>query len=91
MRNLYRNINKNAFLEEILDWIRDATRNRRFDLDDYNNQDTTAPKIYNTPASSSDLRGTEKPGDIATDANYVYVVVNNAGTLQWRRVAISTF
>lgn len=91
MRNLYRNININAQMPEILDWIRDATRNRRFDLDDYNRQDTTLPVIFDAPSSSSDIIGTEKAGDISADANFLYIVVDNAGTLEWRRVAISSF
>ena len=43
------------------------------------------------PSSSTDTIGTEKVGDIAVDNSYFYIVVDNSGTLEWRRVAISSF
>lgn len=92
MRRLYKTINQNAQLLEIREWIREATRNRRFDLQDYDNQIANNPVIFDdVPTSSSDLVGTEKAGDIAADASFLYIVIDNAGTLEWRRVAISSF
>lgn len=92
MQKKYKILSAIPDLNEALDWIRQATREREFDLEDYNNQVSTNVTFYNyTPSSSSDLIGTEKPGDIAVSTSYIYVVVDNAGTLRWQRVATATF
>lgn len=92
MQKKYITLANNSKISDILTWITQVTREREFDLSDYNEQITTNAKIYDyTPTGSSDLIGTEKAGDIAADTNYLYVVVDNSGTLQWQRVAISTF
>jgi len=78
-------------------WVVDAARAREIDLQDYRNQVADNPKIYPQPSSSSDLFGTEKIGDVAygtdtgTGTEYAYFIVDNAGTLQWQRVALGTF
>lgn len=92
MQKKYKTLSANPDLNEVLEWLRQATRERQFDLEDYNNQTSTNPVVYDrTPASSSDLLGTEKVGDIAADTSYIYIVVDNSGTLQWQRVATATF
>ena len=92
MQKKYRVLTQNPSESDILSWIRDVTRERLFDLEDYNQQKATNVEYFNyTPTSSSDLIGTEKPGDIAADTSYIYIVVDNSGTLQWQRVATSTF
>lgn len=91
MRDQYKNLPTSPNDADIVQWLRNATRQRQFDLDDYQDQVSNNPYIYPVPSSSSDLVGTEKVGDIAADASYFYVVVDNAGTLAWRRVAISSF
>lgn len=92
MQKKYKLLSAIPDLNEVLEWIRQATREREYDLEDYNNQTSTNTTIYNyTPASSTDLIGTEKAGDISVTTSYIYVVVNNAGTLRWQRVATATF
>ena len=92
MQKEYRLLNEKATPEDILDWIIQATRERAVDLGDYDVQVATNAVYYNyTPSSSSDLIGTEKAGDIAADTSYIYIVVDNSGTLQWQRVATATF
>ena len=102
MRDEYKNIFSNfrtaqeaaegLSSKDLAMWAFDVTRARRFDIEDYDDLVTTRPYVYRTnPASSSDLIGTEKVGDISADSTYLYVVVDNGGTLEWRRVAISSF
>lgn len=92
MKALYKNITANPSLRELAAWIRQATRERRIDLRDYNNQIGCNPKVFTRiPASTSDLLGTEQIGDIAANTTHLYIVVDNSGTLEWRRIAISTF
>lgn len=92
MQKKYKLLSALPDLNEVLEWIRQATREREYDLEDYNNQTSTNTTIYNyTPSSSTDLIGTEKAGDISVTTSYIYVVVDNAGTLRWQRVATATF
>lgn len=91
MRKNYSNIQNEYDIKALSSWAREVTRLRSFDLDDYNNQVAGNPFIYNAPATSSTFVGTEKEGDLAFDASYLYIVVDNAGTLEWRRVSLSTF
>lgn len=90
MRTPYKTIPNNASQQDVLNWVIDVTRERQFDLDDYDIQVSSNPKIYPEPSSSSDIIGTEKVGDIAVGASSLYVVVDNAGTLEWLTVAGST-
>lgn len=79
-------------MDQINSWIISTTRSREIDLQDFDNQQSTNVTFYkDVPASSTDLKGTEQQGDIAADTNYLYVVVDNAGALEWQRVAIATF
>lgn len=91
MQRLYSSLPKNATLDDIYLWAVSVSRERQLDLQDYNNQVANNPVILNVPTSSNDIRGTEKVGDIAADASYLYIVVDNSGALEWRRVSISTF
>lgn len=91
MRNIFKTISDNSTLQDVISWAKDVTRNRRFDVDDYDLQVASSPVIYPAPSSSSDLTGTEKVGDIAVDASYLYIVVDNSGTLEWKRVGVSSF
>lgn len=91
MRESYKDINNTSSLPDFINWAIHATRARIFDREDFDKQISENPRIFNAPSSSSDLRGNEKAGDIAVDTSYFYIVADNAGTLQWQRVAISTF
>lgn len=91
MRSLFPTLSRAAAIESVIDWINHVVRERGSDLSDYEIQQATKPSIYPTPSSSSDLIGTEKVGDIAVATGFLYVVVDNGGTLQWRRVAAATF
>lgn len=91
MRNKFVTLSPKASNQDVIEWCADVARNRDFDVADYQNQVAYNPVIYAVPASSSDLRGNEKAGDIAVDASYFYIVVDDSGTLEWRRAAIGTF
>lgn len=92
MQRRYEVISPRADQDKIIDWIFKATREREIDLQDYDNQVSTNVVFFDyIPSNSNDLLGTEKAGDIAADTSFLYVVVDNAGTLQWQRVATATF
>lgn len=48
-------------------------------------------KVTRVPSSSADVLATDVEGDISFSASYMYVLVNNGGTLVWRRVALSSW
>lgn len=43
------------------------------------------------PTSSTDIQSSDQLYDVVLKNNYEYVVIDNAGVLEWRRVALSTF
>ena len=79
------------FLNDIKEWIDSVTRERRFDVEEFDDIENTSPRIFDVPSSSSDLNGTEKVGDLAFDDSYLYYVCDNSGTLEWRRISGSSF
>jgi len=95
MNKKYEVLSINAGLNEVLRWIEDATRSRDEDLEDYADMDTSRSRVYSQPSSITDIIGTEKIGDIAvgedSGTQYLYVIVDDSGDLEWRRVALSTF
>jgi len=91
MRTLYSVLSPKATIEQVVRWIADVTRDRANDLSDYESQQATKPTIYPVPASGTDLIGTEKAGDVAADEHHLYVVVNIAGVLEWRRTSLHNF
>lgn len=91
MRTSYSVLPSKPTENDILRWIADVTRDRANDLSDYEAQQATKPSIYPVPSSMTDLIGTEKAGDIAVTSGFIYVVIDNAGVLEWRRAALSTF
>lgn len=44
-----------------------------------------------TPSSSIDILPVDQIYDRVTDTSYEYILINNSGTLNWVRIAISTF
>lgn len=48
-------------------------------------------KITRIPSSSADVVSADLEGDINYDASFLYILLDSAGTLVWRRVAISSF
>lgn len=43
------------------------------------------------PANSSDVSPPDKLYDIVRDEDYEYILINDSGTLAWRRITMSSF
>lgn len=43
------------------------------------------------PANSADVLTLDAQYDIVRDADYEYILINNGGTLEWRRISYSSF
>lgn len=48
-------------------------------------------KVNRTPSSSADVVAGDVEGDVSFSATYMYVLIDNGGTLAWRRVALSSW
>jgi hypothetical protein len=44
-----------------------------------------------SPTSSADVQTPDRLYDIVRDTSYEYVLINDAGTLAWRRISYSAF
>jgi len=75
-------------------WEKDVAQKREDDIEDWNN----LPKLYvrksnrtTAPSSSTDILAGETYGDGIFLNGFLYIIVNNGGTLKWQRVALSDF
>jgi len=48
-------------------------------------------KVARIPTGAADIIDGDRTGDFNTTATYLYVIIENAGTAEWRRTALSTF
>lgn len=76
--------------------IRQIIVQRDGDIGDFDNLAATKVSGRNTnrqPASTADVLATDRKGDFFADGvhNYLYIVVDNAGTLEWRRITMGVW
>lgn len=79
--------------EQIKAWADNVTRQRISDVDEMNalpNVYIAGRKVAKVPTSSSDITGSF-PGDFNVTVSFAYFCINNAGTVEWVRVAVGTF
>ncbi len=80
-------------LENHTDWLRNVSRERMHDVQDFTNLPNVflrGRKVAKVPSSSADITGSREGDFNVTDA-YAYFCINNAGTLEWRRVVVSSW
>ena len=85
--------------DSLMKWIEQVISEREKDRSDWDN----LPQIYMlgrnrtllnsraVPSGSSDVVATDAEGDFMADASYIYVLIDNGGTLAWRRVALASW
>lgn len=83
----------NSGIEEVIERIVEL---RFEDLTDWNNlpqRFVGGRKTNRIPSSSVDVLASDLEGDIAVDGpnNFLYILVDNAGTLVWRRITLAAF
>lgn len=74
--------------------LREIVRERRTDIkffDNLNNVFMRGRKVAKIPSGASDIAVTDRVGDFNYSATYLYICVDNAGTAEWRRVALSSW
>jgi len=79
----------------IINFLKQIIRLRSDDVTEVNNFSSifmSGRKVNKVPTSSSDvISGQDREGDFNYNVNYLFILVDNSGTLVWRRVALSSF
>jgi len=78
-------------VEELLDFIVNERRNDINDFINLKNVFISGRKVGKIPSGASDIEVTDRVGDINYDASYLYIVIDNGGTAEWRRIALSSW
>ena len=91
----YQNISDDT-LESALESIKQIVRLRNTEdvseVSNFNNIFIRGRKVNKVPTSSADVvAGTDCIGDFNATATFLYILIDNSGTIEWRRVALSSF
>lgn len=81
-------------LKQIIDVLVEIISVREEDIGDFDNLQSIfmrGRKVGKTPSSSADVADTDREGDFNYSTSFFYLAVNNAGTLVWRRIALSSW
>lgn len=79
---------------DVKNLLRYLLKERNNDINDFNNLKNTfisGRKVGKVPTGAADISSTDKVGDFNYDKDYIYIVINNAGTAQWRRTALASW
>lgn len=80
--------------KSILDIIRFMIRERKTDVNDFFNLKNvfiSGRKVAKIPSGASDITIADRVGDFNFDTSYIYIVVDNAGTAEWRRATLASW
>lgn len=83
-----------TFLGDVTEWIRQTIEVHDKNLEDWKllpESYIQGRKVRRVPSASNNVVAGDAEGDFNYDASYLYLLINNAGTLAWRRVAISSW
>lgn len=81
-------------LEDIKEQLRQITSLRKDDISvisQITGSFISGRRVGKIPASSIDVQPTDKVGDVNYDANYFYILIDDSGTPEWRRIALSSW
>lgn len=74
--------------------LRDICRQRKTDVSDFNNLKNifmSGRKVAKIPSGAADISSADRVGDFNYTTGYLYICVDNSGTAEWRRVALSSW
>lgn len=89
----YPNLNLDDEKDKAL-FIREVANIRKDDITQFQNIQNTfiaGRKVGRVPSSSIDVIDGDKVGDFNVTSTYAYFLIDNAGTGEWRRVAVSSW
>lgn len=79
---------------EMAKFIRDITRKREQDVDDFTalpNEFIQGRKVNKIPSSSIDVESSDHVGDVNYTSSYFYILIDNSGTAEWRRISLGSW
>ena len=80
-------------LNEILETLKFMIKERKNDVNDFFNLKNvfiSGRKVAKIPTGASDIIVTDRIGDFSFDTSYIYIVVDNTGTAEWRRATLAS-
>lgn len=80
--------------EEAKDWMRQVSNLRKDDIDQFQNLPNillTGRKVGKVPSASNDVAAEDRLSDFNWTNSYLYILIDNAGTPEWRRATLSSF
>lgn len=90
MKEIYpdpKDVGLNGFADIVVGAREDDIR----EFDNLNNRFVGGRKVSKIPSNSADVVAADQEGDINYDAAFLYILLDDAGTLVWRRVALAAF
>lgn len=80
--------------QDVRDQLQQITHIRKDDITQIQNLPNVfvgGRKVGKIPTSSADMAATDRIGDQNYDANYLYILINNSGTAEWRRASLGSW
>lgn len=80
--------------EDVKEQLRQICNTRKDDISQIRNLVNvfvSGRKVGKIPTGSADVSSTDRIGDFNVTASYAYYLIDNAGTAEWRRVAVSSW
>jgi len=80
-------------VETLKNWANQVVEMRLDDLGDFDKLPEMymrGRKVNKVPSASNDITG-DRPGDFNYDASYLYICLDNSGTIVWRRAALAAW
>lgn len=71
-----------------------VVKQRTQDIKDFDNLQNTyisGRKVGKIPTGATDISPSDRIGDINYDNSYLYIVINNSGTAEWRRASLASW
>ena len=81
-------------LDDIREVLRQVTNTRKDDITAISQitaSFVSGRLVGKIPSSSTDVQSTDKVGDISYNASYLYILIDDSGTPEWRRVALASW
>ena len=75
-------------------FMRFAIKERKNDVNDFTNLKNvfmSGRKVGKIPTGAADVTDGDRVGDFNCNASFLYILIDNAGTAEWRRATLSTF
>lgn len=81
-------------LDDIKEQLRQICNARKDDIaqiQNFTNIFISGRKVGKTPSSSGDVAATDRIGDQNYDTDYLYILIDNSGTAEWRRASLGSW